>query len=107
MDASVSSTGAYQDDKGQKRTSNSVSDRLERENNSHMMDILGQIGIVEFLEQDERLTFIIDLSDSTTIVPGPMHVLFANTALRSRPNLLNMISTGAHQVSAGDSEFRT
>ena len=107
MDAGVSSSGAYQDANASTRSSISLSDTSDRENNSHTMDTFGQIGIVEFLEHDERPTFVIDLDDPATIVSGTIHVLFANAALRSRPTLLNEISAGSRQGSIWHSDFQS
>lgn len=39
------------------------------------------VGIVEFLNQDSRPTFIVDLTDKSNFRSGPLQVLFANNAL--------------------------
>ncbi|KAL2259858.1 hypothetical protein VTK26DRAFT_6318 [Humicola hyalothermophila] len=52
------------------------------------LQLLQGIGILELLEQDERPTFIIDLNDQANFGPGPLHVIFANAALRTTPGLL-------------------
>lgn len=51
--------------------------------------VLAQIGVLELLQQDERPTFIIDVTDPANFQPGCMHLIFANEALRSRPGLLD------------------
>ncbi|KAI4648782.1 uncharacterized protein J4E79_009853 [Alternaria viburni] len=46
--------------------------------------VLGSIGIVELLEQDERPTFIVDTGDFANYVPesSSLQILFSNSALR-------------------------
>lgn len=34
------------------------------------MQILGTVGVIEFLELDERPTFLIDLANPTNFIPG-------------------------------------
>ncbi|KAI9876582.1 MAG: hypothetical protein M1830_006182, partial [Pleopsidium flavum] len=63
------------------------------------MQILSQIGIIEMLEQDERPTFIIDLGDPAILISGPLHVPFANAALRSCQGFLDLITGKADQAS--------
>lgn len=53
--------------------------------------ILAQIGILELLQQDERPTFIIDLADAVNLQPGFLKLLFVNTALKTRPELLEYV----------------
>jgi hypothetical protein len=48
------------------------------------MQILGNVSIVELLEQDERPTFIIDVANPANFMPGvALQVLFANASLRA------------------------
>ena len=59
--------------------------------------LFSQIGIAELLEQDDRPTFIVDLSDNANYTGGPLNtiplnILFANTALRSCEGLLEAVS---------------
>ncbi|KAK2625550.1 hypothetical protein QTJ16_004862 [Diplocarpon rosae] len=55
--------------------------------------LLEGIGIVELLEQDERPTFIIDLSDSTNFTPGsPLQLIFANASLRAYEVVVDMVT---------------
>ncbi|KAI4708777.1 hypothetical protein J4E89_006178 [Alternaria sp. Ai002NY15] len=46
--------------------------------------VLGSIGIVELLEQDERPTFIVDTGDFANYIPesSSLQILFSNSALR-------------------------
>jgi hypothetical protein len=52
---------------------------------------LKSIGIIELFEQDERPTFIVDLSDSANYGPGPLHPAYASTSLRSCEGLYESI----------------
>jgi PAS domain S-box-containing protein len=56
-----------------------------------VVQLLQGIGVVELLEQDERPTFIIDLNDPANFHPGPLHLLYANIALRTTPGLLQLL----------------
>ena len=60
--------------------------------NSGDVGILSSIGIIELLDQDERPTFIVDLGDSSNYGPGPLHTIFANSALRSYSGLLEHVT---------------
>jgi hypothetical protein len=76
---------------------------LERSNTSllgtispeeHKNDVsrmLGDIGVLELLEQDYRPTFIVDLSDGANYSPGPLRMIFANSSLRSNLALFDFI----------------
>lgn len=44
---------------------------------------LRSASVLEFLEQDERPTFVIDLQEPTNFSPGQLKVVFANAALRA------------------------
>ncbi|KAH8813261.1 hypothetical protein F5884DRAFT_671834 [Xylogone sp. PMI_703] len=66
------------------------------------MQILASIGILEFLEQDERPTFIIDLSNPINYSPGgQLQILFANGSLQSQEALLEMVRGTASLGSPG------
>ncbi|KAI9704053.1 MAG: hypothetical protein M1820_005675 [Bogoriella megaspora] len=55
--------------------------------------VLGQVGISELLEQDDRPTFIVDLKDSANFrTSGQLHIVFANSSLRSFSGLLDLVS---------------
>ncbi|KAF2494286.1 hypothetical protein BU16DRAFT_464514 [Lophium mytilinum] len=58
---------------------------------SGLLRILGSIGIVELLEQDQRPTFIVDVGDAPS-TPGPLQIMFANSALRSAPALVAVVT---------------
>jgi hypothetical protein len=48
------------------------------------VELLGRVGIVELLEQDERPTFIIDVANPANYTPGgPLQIIFANASLRA------------------------
>lgn len=66
--------------------------------------ILSQIGVAEYLEQDERPTFVIDLGEKANFEPGPLHFVFANVALRASGNLYDSLCSKGDQDSPGLSE---
>lgn len=53
--------------------------------------ILADVGILELLQQDERPTFIIDVADAANLQSGFLNLIFANTALKIRPSLLEHV----------------
>ncbi|MCJ1402801.1 hypothetical protein MMC11_006022 [Xylographa trunciseda] len=62
---------------------------------------LGQVGVEEFLELDERPTFIIDLENQANYKPGPMRLAYVNLSLRGYRGLLNLIAGNATEDSPG------
>ncbi|ERF75340.1 hypothetical protein EPUS_00133 [Endocarpon pusillum Z07020] len=58
------------------------------QNSAH---ILADVGILELLQQDERPTFIIDVADAANSQSGFLNLIFANTALKIRPSLLEHV----------------
>lgn len=56
------------------------------------LQVLGSVGIIELLEQDERPTFIIDISNPTNFFPGPLQLVFANASLRAYETILEIIT---------------
>ena len=62
---------------------------------------LGQVGVLELLEQDERPTFVLDLADSINYEPGPLKFVFANASLRASGLIYDMITGKAGQESPG------
>jgi hypothetical protein len=63
--------------------------------------ILGSIGIVELLEQDERPTFIVDTGDFANYMPdsSSLQILFSNSALRYNSSTWELVAgkqTGSH-----------
>ena len=65
------------------------------------LNALSQIGVVELLEQDERPTFILDLSDQHNFEPGPLRILYTNASLKAMPHILERITGIAGQESPG------
>ena len=70
---------------------NGSTDVTSKENQSKGREVLSQVDIVEWLEQDERPTFILDLADTSNFQPGSLQILFANNALRSQSGLFDRI----------------
>lgn len=62
---------------------------------------LNQIGVIELLEQDERPTFILDLSDQLNFEPGPLRIVYANASLKASAPVLHMITGSTGQKSPG------
>lgn len=57
------------------------------------LQLLGSIGIVEFLELDERPTFLIDLGNNNNFYPGAsLQIIFANASLRATESILDMVT---------------
>jgi hypothetical protein len=70
--------------------------RSDRRSTQSGLELLGKVGIVELLEQDERPTFIIDVANPANFTPGgPLQIVFANASLR------------AHEVSVSAALFLT
>ena len=59
---------------------------------SHETHGLDQLGILELLQQDERPTFVLDLTDQVNSEPGPLRIVFANASLRAAGPILDMIT---------------
>lgn len=57
--------------------------------------LLAGIGILEFLAQDERPTFVIDVADSANTRSGFLSLIFANAALKTRVDLLDLVRGGS------------
>jgi len=54
--------------------------------------ILGNVGIMELLEQDERPTFIIDVANTANFTPGaPLQIIFTNPSLRASETTLELV----------------
>lgn len=47
--------------------------------------------MIELLEQDERPTFVIDLKDTANFDEGPLHIVFANAALRASGGVMGLV----------------
>lgn len=65
------------------------------------LSVLCQVGITELLDQDERLTFVIDLADQANFEPGPLNTVFANVALKSTGGLYDLVCGKTDQSSPG------
>ncbi|KAL8690581.1 MAG: hypothetical protein Q9218_004001 [Villophora microphyllina] len=74
---------------------------IDEVQNSPGLQLLGQIGVTELLEQDERPTFIIDLADQANYEPGPINVVFANFAFEASDGLYEMVCGKGDQDSPG------
>lgn len=61
------------------------------------LKLLGSVGVIELLEQDHRPTFILDIDDfHSHILEAPnLHIIFANTALRSCPSIWDSVTGNA------------
>jgi hypothetical protein len=77
--------------------------------------LLGSVGIVELLEQDTRPTFIVDIGDAANHLPevSPLHILFANNALRSSASTWALVAGKPmgqdldHSTTLASHQFRT
>ena len=66
------------------------------------MQILGSVGIIELLEQDERPTFIIDVANPVNFKPGGLlQIVFANASLRAYESTLDLITGKESQENPG------
>lgn len=66
------------------------------------MQILGSVGIIELLEQDERPTFIVDVANPVNFKPGGLlQIVFANASLRAYEAILEMVTGKEAQESPG------
>ncbi|KAI4132261.1 MAG: hypothetical protein LQ338_000813 [Usnochroma carphineum] len=65
------------------------------------LSILSRIGVVEYLEHDERPTFIIDLAEQANFEPGPLNIVFANVTLRASGDLYELVRGKADPDSPG------
>ena len=65
--------------------------------NDTSLGMISSIGVVELLEQDERPTMIVSLSDSGNYGPGPLRPIFVNSALRSYGGLLDLVTGQAEE----------
>ncbi|EFX05752.1 ethylene receptor [Grosmannia clavigera kw1407] len=73
---------------------------------------LRDLSIVELLDQDDRPTFIVDLTDKANFRPGPLQAVFANTALRAERSVFGplvntaYVSTTASQATQAEDFVR-
>lgn len=78
--------------RGSERSSIPWTASPEGRDRNDALRILGSVGIVELLEQDPRPTFIVDIGDTVPFNPGPMQIVFANSALRSNLAVLELVT---------------
>ena len=66
--------------------------------------LLGSVGIVELLEQDNRPTFIVDIGDNVNHAHenSGLQILFANSALRSKPMMWELVAGKPSSASGED-----
>ncbi|KAL8700823.1 MAG: hypothetical protein Q9224_000784 [Gallowayella concinna] len=74
---------------------------IDEPHTSPGLSILCQIGVTELLDQDERLTFVIDLADQANFEPGPLNAVFANVALKASGGLYDLVRGRGDQGSPG------
>ena len=81
---------------GRETGSSPAGTRRRRSEDVGANSVLASIGMLELLEQDERPTFVVDLSDSSNYGAGPLCMSFANASLRGVPGLASAVveSTG-------------
>lgn len=60
--------------------------------------LLGQVGMIEFLQQDERPTFVIDLNDDLNPHANGLSLVFANGAFKAQPLLLESVAGKADDL---------
>lgn len=85
----------------------------DRRSQQSGLDLLGTVGIVELLEQDERPTFIIDVANPTNFTPGgPLQIVYANASLRAHEvsvsenlGLGGIVSYGDHYANICNSRY--
>ena len=63
----------------------------EKEATSQSLRSLSQVGILELLEQDDRLAFLIDLGNNLNFQPGPIQIAFANATLKAYGPVLDLV----------------
>ena len=73
----------------------------DREEKLAELDSLNQLGVVELLEQDDRPTFILDLSNPANYEPGSLAIAYANASLRASGPILDVITGRAGHASPG------
>ena len=61
--------------------------------------LLQGIGVVELLEQDERPTFIVDLTNAANFTFGPLHIIYVNASLRVAQGILELLQTDTADLS--------
>ncbi|KAF2666814.1 hypothetical protein BT63DRAFT_427225 [Microthyrium microscopicum] len=67
--------------------------------------LLSSLNFTEFLEQDLRPTFIINLNEHSDIGASALHIIFANAALRHSQTLLSALHSPNVDLRASFNEF--
>lgn len=90
-------------DRGQasRRPSSEQSDRVDQ------AQLLRQIGMTEFLDHDDRPSFIVDLMDSANSDSNTLSLVYANSALLSCGALIDQIQGKAPLISPNSSTSNT
>ena len=76
---------------GERRSSSKLMSPDEKELTVRSLRSLSQVGILEVLEQDDRLIFILDLGNYLNFQPGPVHTVYANATLKAYGLVFDMI----------------
>ena len=63
------------------------------------LQMLQGVGVIEFLEQDERPTFLIDLDNSANTGRAGLHILYYNASLRGAHEVLQYLSVDKDDTS--------
>ncbi|KAF5020797.1 hypothetical protein F66182_7175 [Fusarium sp. NRRL 66182] len=68
------------------------------------LQMLQGVGAIEFLEQDERPTFLIDLDNAANASRAGLHILYYNASLRGAHEVLQYLSVDQEDAST-DTDF--
>lgn len=68
------------------------------------LHMLQGIGVIEFLEQDERPTFLIDLDNAANAIRAGLHILYYNASLRTAHEVLELLTVEQEDASS-ETEF--
>ena len=96
----------------ERQTLSRIASPDEKELALKSLQSLSQVGILELLEQDDRLIFIIDLGNSSNFQPGLIYTVYANGPLKAYGFLFDMIrgkvlgDVNGLTGTAGFSEFK-
>ncbi|KAF4465404.1 hypothetical protein FALBO_7752 [Fusarium albosuccineum] len=63
------------------------------------LQMLQGIGVIEFLEQDQRPTFLIDLDNSANASRAGLHILYYNASLRAAHEVLQSLTVDQEDAS--------
>ncbi|KAM5355443.1 hypothetical protein ACJ41O_002089 [Fusarium nematophilum] len=68
------------------------------------LQMLHGLGVIEFLEQDERPTFLIDLDNAANASRAGLHILYYNASLRTAHEVLQFLTVDQEDASP-DTDF--